>query len=252
MRMSAPVFLVEDPESLANIAPAEVVALTGAEGHHASAVLRLRAGDEVDLVDGQGRRVGGTVVQTSRDRIDVLATRIVDEPVPEPRIVVVQALAKGDRGEMAVEMLTEVGVDEIVPWAARRCVARWTGDRERRGLDRWRATSRAATKQSRRARVPRIEAVRDTDGVAALVSGAALAVLLDAGASLPIGQMTVPLSGDILVIVGPEGGVDPEERDRLVDAGALAARLGPGILRTSTAGAVASGILLARTARWDS
>ena len=250
--MSAPVFLIEDPASLADVALEGIVALTGAEGHHASAVLRLRAGDDVDLVDGCGRRIGGTVVQVSRDRIDVRATRIADEPVPEPRIIAVQALAKGDRGEMAVEMLTEVGVDEIVPWSARRCVARWTGDRERRGLERWRATSRAATKQSRRSWVPRIEAVRDTEGVAALVSGAVLAVLLDADAALAIGEVAVPTGGDIVVSVGPEGGVDPEERDRLIEAGAVATRLGPGILRTSTAGAVASGILLASTARWDS
>ncbi|MFM9134805.1 MAG: 16S rRNA (uracil(1498)-N(3))-methyltransferase [bacterium] len=249
--MGAPVFLVEDPASLADAAPGDIVPVTGPEGHHASAVLRLRDGDEVELVDGRGRRIGGVVAQASRDRIDVRATRVVDEPEPMPRIVAVQALAKGDRGELAVELLTEVGADEIVPWAARRCVARWTGDRERRGLERWRASSRAATKQSRRARLPVIEGVRDTEGIAALVAQASLAILLDAEAPGGIAAVAVPGTGGIVVIVGPEGGVDPEERDRLVAAGALAVRLGPGILRTSTAGAVACGILLARTPRWS-
>lgn len=246
--MSIPVFLVDD--ALAGVSPEAIIAVTGAEGRHAATVLRLRPGDHVDVVDGRGRRVRGTVAEAHRDRIDVRAIRIEDEPAPEPRFIAVQALAKGDRGELAVEMLTEVGVDAIVPWAARRCVARWTGDRERRGLERWRAASRSATKQSRRARVPVMDAVLDTDEVAGLVSHAALAVILDPDADAAIGGVAVPTEGDVLVIVGPEGGIDPDERDRLTGAGAVAVRLGPDILRTSTAGAVASGILLARTTRW--
>jgi 16S rRNA (uracil1498-N3)-methyltransferase len=165
--------------------------------------------------------------------------------------VVVQALPKGDRAETAVETLTEVGVDVIVPWLAERCVARWSGEKVARGRARWEAVARAAGKQSRRARFPEVAPLARTADVAALVRAAAAAVVLHEEAADPLGAGAWPLAGDIVLVVGPEGGIAPAELEALTAAGARLARLGPTVLRTSTAGTVAAGVVLAGTARWS-
>ena len=246
--MSAPVFLVE-PSGAAG--PGDVVRLGGAEGRHASAVLRLGAGERLDLVDGVGVRLSCTVVTADRDGLEVRVESRVEEPAPQPRLVVVQALAKGDRGELAVEVLTEVGVDVVVPWAAVRCVVQWRGDRGVRALERWRSTAREAGKQARRARHPEVRDLASTADVARLIGGAACAVVLHESATDPLPAVEVPAAGDVVVVVGPEGGVTEDELEVLVGAGASVRRLGPSVLRTSTAGAVAAGVLLSRTPRWS-
>ncbi len=227
------------------------VSFTGSEAHHAAQVVRVRVGEVIDLVDGAGRRVSGEVTSAQRDRVDVRVLSTTQEPEPQPRITVVQALAKSDRGERAVESLTEVGVDVIVPWAAAHAVVRWDADRARRGVNRWRSTAHAAAKQARRAHHPRVLDVHSSDDVATLVSGATLALVLDEEAQTPITAYDVPGSGDILLIVGPEGGVSDRERQQFAAAGAVPARLGPTVLRTSTAGTVAAAIVLSSTARWS-
>jgi 16S rRNA (uracil1498-N3)-methyltransferase len=171
-------------------------------------------------------------------------------PAPEPRITVVQALPKGDRAEQAVELMTEVGVDSVVAWAAERSVTRWLGDRGERALGKWRATAREASKQSRRAWIPEITGPARLSDIAAVVTASALAVVLEAGAVASLSTLPLPARGDIVLVVGPEGGISPAERAALASAGAIEARLGPTVLRTSTAGAAAAAILQARTARW--
>jgi len=172
-------------------------------------------------------------------------------PYPDPAITVVQAIPKGDRGELAVEEMTEVGVDRIVPWAAARCVPVWQGARGERSLDKWRLTAREAAKQSRRAWIPDVPGLAGTADVARLVAGAACAIVLEPGASASLGRLRLPESGDLLVVVGPEGGITPEENAAFLAAGATSCRLGPTVLRTSTAGTVAAAILLTRSGRWS-
>lgn len=247
--MGAHVFVVE---SLAAAAVGETLELHGVEAHHAASVLRVRAGERIEVVDGRGRRVTGDVVETSRDRVDYRVIDINDEPEPQPRIVVAQALAKSDRGERAVEMLTEVGADVILPWAAAHSIVRWDDDRARRGIDRWRSTAHAAAKQSRRARLPHVEGVHSTAQLESWIASAALALVLDEEAATPITEYDVPAVGDVVVIVGPEGGISDGERRTFAVAGAVPARLGPTVLRTSTAGAVSVALLLSRTPRWNS
>ena len=166
---------------------------------------------------------------------------------PQPSITVIQAIPKGDRGELAVEEMTEVGVDRIVPWAADRSVPVWRGDN---GLNRWRATAREAAKQSRRAWIPEVTGVADTAVAASLVEAAGAAFLLEPGAATPLARVVVPSSGDVVIVVGPEGGVTERETAELRVAGAEAVRLGPTVLRASTAGAVAAAVLLSRGNRW--
>ena len=248
--MSAPLFVVA-PSDTAGAEVGGVVRLAGPEGHHAVAVARVTPGERVDLADGRGA-ILRTEVLTLEGR-EALAARVlerVEVPPAQPRLVVVQALPKGDRADGAVETLTEVGVDVIVPWAAQRCVARWAGEKVARGRARWEAVARAAAKQSRRAWFPEVAALASTAEVAALVAGAARAVVLHEEAHDPVAAMDWPGSGDVVLVVGPEGGLAPAELDILVAAGAAPGRMGPTVLRTSTAGTVAAAVVLSRTARW--
>lgn len=241
--MSRPVFLADD------VGGPQVV-LTGAEGRHAATVRRLRAGEQVDVVDGRGARALCTVTGTGRDAVALDVVERVQEPEPSPRVVLVQALAKGDRGELAVELATEVGIDVVVPWAAQRCVVRWDGARGERALERWRATARAAAKQSRRARFPEVTAPAGTPEVVERVRSAGAALVLHEEASAPLARAALPDDGTVLLVVGPEGGLTDAEVAALTAAGATAVRLGPTVLRTSTAGAVGGALVLARTRRW--
>ncbi len=245
--MSAPVFVV-DTDALAD---SSRVVLDGDEGRHAAVVRRIGVGEEVELTDGAGLRVRCVVVAANRQRLDCEVRSRVSEPAPAPRVVVVQALAKGDRGELAVETMTEVGVDEIVPWSAGRSIVQWRGDRGAKSVAKWRGTAREAAKQSRRAWFPAVGELASTSQVAERLSTAAVALVLHEAADEPLASIDLPAAGDIVVVVGPEGGVAPDELAAFEAAGARPVRLGPSVLRTSTAGAVAAGVLLSRTARWS-
>lgn len=244
--MTLPVHLVP---SLAGVATGAEVEVTGDEAHHAVAVRRMRAGEAVVLTDGAGTRVTGLVTSTGKRALTVTVTGVARVARPTPTLTVVQALPKGDRGELAVEMLTEVGVDRIVPWAASRCVAVWRGERATKSHARWQATAREAAKQARRAWHPDVPALASTTDVVALVTGADLAVVLHEEATDPLATLDVP-NGDVVVIVGPEGGLTDEEVAAFAAAGARTVRMGEEVLRTSTAGVVAGGVLLSRSARW--
>ena len=209
--MTAALFLIEQPAA-ARAGVGDLVELSGPEGRHAVAVKRLQVGERIDLGDGTGTVLHAEVeVLTGRDS---LAARVQEREVlalPQPRIVVVQALPKGERGETAVETLTEVGVDVIVPWQAERCVARWTGDKVERGQAKWAAAARAAGKQARRAWLPVAAPLARTADVEALVATAACAIVLHEEAHTAIRDIDLPGSGDVVLIVGPEGGVSPDE-----------------------------------------
>ena len=225
--------------------------LSGAEGRHAATVRRLRAGERADVTDGAGLVAECVVAGPAEGGLELAVQARREVPRPDPAITVVQAIPKGDRGELAVEEMTEVGVDRIVPWAAARCVPVWQGARGERSLARWRLTAREAAKQSRRAWIPEITAVASAGQVAQLIGKAACAIVLEPGAAASLGRLSLPESGDLLVVVGPEGGITGEESAVFGAAGATACRLGPTVLRTSTAGTVAAAILLTRSGRWS-
>lgn len=236
--------------SLDGVVAGSTVTVEGDEAHHAVVVRRLRVGESLQLCDGIGRVALGEVAAAGKRSFDVVVRSVDDHAEPSPWITVVQALPKGDRGELAVEVLTEIGVARIVPWAAARSVAVWKGERAAKSHAKWAATAREAAKQSRRAWHPEVATLARTAEVAALVRGADLAVVLHEGASEPLAALAVPDAGEIVVVVGPEGGLTDEEVAALVDAGGVATRLGDEVLRTSTAGLAAVSALLAQTARW--
>jgi 16S rRNA (uracil1498-N3)-methyltransferase len=218
-------------------------ALTGDEGRHAARVRRLAVGEHLSVGDGRGELADCIVAAVHDDGLElhVIARRTV--PAPDPRLVVVQALPKGDRAELAVEAMTELGVDAIVPWAASRSVTQWHGMRGDKALEKWRRTAREAAKQSRRAWVPE---VRPLAATAHLVP----TLVLHEAADTSLAAAELPSTGEVVVVVGPEGGIADDELDQFVTTGATPVRLGDPVLRTSTAGAAALAVLSLRLGRW--
>jgi len=238
--VTAPLFLVAT-ERLDD----DPVVVDGAEGKHAADVRRLAVGEEVMVGDGFGRVVHGKVCEVARGRIAVAVERREQTPLTQPRFVVVQALAKAGRDEAAIEAMTEVGVDEVIGWEAARSIAKWTD----RTSAKWQSTVREAAKQSRRAWVPVVDGPMSTGQVADRIRHASRAVVLEPRAETAIASVALPEDGDMIVVVGPEGGVAPAELSAFVEAGAAVGRLGDSVLRSSTAGVAALSVLSAMR-RW--
>ncbi|MFD3567574.1 16S rRNA (uracil(1498)-N(3))-methyltransferase [Streptomyces sp. NPDC058667] len=247
--MTAPVFVVD------TVPGTGTFVLDGPEGRHAVSVKRLQGGEDLVLTDGRGRWADCVVLTAEgKDRLTVQVLGEHEDLPEEPRITVVQALPKGDRGELAVETMTETGVDAVVPWAASRCITQWKGDRGLKALAKWRSTAREAGKQSRRSRFPEIADLMTTKQVAALLADADFAAVLHEDRDHPSGALAtaeLPEKGSIVLIVGPEGGVSPQELAAFEEAGAKPYRLGRSVLRTSTAGTAATALVLGRTGRWS-
>lgn len=233
------------------------VALVGGDaGFHAATVRRIRPGEQLTLGDGAGVVAQCEVEETDRAglRARVLDRRMIAPPAPP--VTVVQALPKSERSELAIELATEAGADAFVAWQADRCVARWDGSRADKGVRRWQAVARAAAGQSRRAHIPPVDGVLAGSELVAWVSeqvaaGTGVLVLHDAaGVALP--DAVESGTPALALVVGPEGGITEAELAALTGAGAVAVRLGPTVLRTSTAAAVALGALGVLTPRWRS
>lgn len=243
--MSLPFFV---HPGLRGLAVGDPVELTGEEARHA-AVKRMRTGEQVVLTDGAGTTATCTVTTSDRTHSAATVDAVATTDPEMPRVVVVQAIPKGDRGELAVEMLTEVGVDVIVPWAAGRSVSVWREDKQAKALARWRSTSREAAKQARRSWFPEVSDMVSTEQVVGLLRDASVPVVLHEAASGPLADLPVPGRGEIVIVVGPEGGISDEELALFATVGAEPVRMGTSVLRTSTAGVAATAALLART-RW--
>jgi 16S rRNA (uracil1498-N3)-methyltransferase len=238
--------------------------LDGPEGRHAALVRRLQVGERLDVTDGAGLLAECVVARRDGQELDLDILSVHAVPRPWPRITVVQALAKGDRGETAVETMTEIGVDAVVPWSAGRSITRWQGERGAKALAKWRSTAAEAAKQARRPWWPEVAELASTAAVAKMLAVAAVPVVLHESASVALAGIELELpgssaaaaaadatpDGDIILVVGPEGGISPEELELFIASGATAYRMGPTVLRTSTAGTAAAAVLLARSGRW--
>lgn len=243
--MSLPVFL---SEAITDASAGASVVLDGDEGRHAATVKRLRAGEQVVLTDGAGTSGTCTVTDSGKATLTLRVDTVSYADRALPHVTVVQALPKGDRGELAVEMLTEIDVDRIVPWAAARSVAVWRGERAVKSLAKWRAAARAATKQARRSWLPEVTPLASTAEVGDLLAAADLAVVLHEDAITPMSALSLEGVTRIVVVVGPEGGLSDDELGAFGSAAVV--RLGSSVLRTSTAGVAAVAALLAHTPRW--
>jgi 16S rRNA (uracil1498-N3)-methyltransferase len=234
--VSLPLFLV------ASLPEGGELTLDGPEGHHAATVARLRVGEALLVGDGRGTTVRAVVSAADKGTLSVVLGAREFLPAPSPSIVVAQAIAKGDRGELAVQAMTEVGVDAIIPWDAARSVARWTSPRAH---DRWVQVAREAAKQARRSWVPAVAPLSSTSDLTDRAT-----FVLHEDASVPLSTVDLPDDGEIVLVVGPEGGITADEIVAFERSGARVVRLGPHVLRTSTAGPAAIAVLSARLARW--
>jgi 16S rRNA (uracil1498-N3)-methyltransferase len=246
--VTAPLFFVS-ADQLAGAGKGSRLVLDGPEGRHGATVKRLGVGEQVLLTNGLGTRAEAVVEGVGVGELQLRVSSVTQEAQPDSRFVLIQALAKGDRNEQSIEAATELGVDEVVPWQAARSIVIWRGERAARSLRKWESVVLAATKQSRRARVPLVSEPASQADVLARIESAALALVLHEDAQQPLAGMDLPRSGDVVVIVGPEGGVTPEELDAFVSTGAVAVRLGSNVLRSSSAGPAALAVMSAAT-RW--
>lgn len=233
-----------------NLKVGESFTLSGDEGKHAATVKRLRASEGLQLTDGTGIRISAIVIENKGQSLEVRITEISDEPLPELQITLVQALAKGDRDELAIQAATELGATEIVPWQANRCVSKWEGPKLQKGVARWQTIVVEAVKQSLRVHTPKVQAALNTSELAKTVASFDLVLVLDPTSEVSI-KSVAPTSGRVAIVVGPEGGIEDTELALLEEAGAKRVHLGNGILRTSTAGLAAISALLTLGSSWD-
>jgi 16S rRNA (uracil1498-N3)-methyltransferase len=246
--VTAPLFFVSE-DQLAGATSGSMVVLDGPEGRHGATVKRIGVGERVLLADGVGHRAEAVVEGVGPGELHLRLQAVTLQPQPDSRFVLIQALAKGDRDEQAIEAATELGVDEVVPWQAERSVVIWRGERAVRSLRKWEQIVLAATKQSRRTRIPSVSEPANHQGVIRRIEEATLALVLHEEAQLSLAGLELPTSGDVVLIVGPEGGISPVELSAFVGAGAVAVRLGANILRSSSAGPAALAVMSA-AGRW--
>lgn len=235
------------------------VEVVGEEARHAVRVSRLRVGERVLIGDGDGTVGEGVVESTAKERFTVRIDQMRAEPASRSRLVLVQALAKGDRAERAVEQATEFGVDAIVPWQSERSVSRWDGsggDKTVKGVAKWARVAREAAKQSLRARIPVVELPTSLESLCSLAAGEHNHVLvLHPGGSQRLSDWArSTLEADdgstLYLVVGPEGGLSDAELEALSAAGASIVQLGRTVLRTSSAGPAALAVLHVARGEW--
>jgi 16S rRNA (uracil1498-N3)-methyltransferase len=223
------------------------VVLFGDEARHAATVARTRVGERIAVGNGRGYVVRGVVTAVSPSDVAIVVDSVDEEAPAAPEVWLVQALAKGDRDELAVQAATELGVSGVIPWAAERSISRWEGAKATKGRARWEAIVREAAKQSIRAWIPPVLDVASTTAVSALTG---VVLVLDPTATTALSTVDLPSAGQISLVVGPEGGISPRELDLFESAGAVRVRLGREVLRTSTAGPAALAVLNGRLGRW--
>lgn len=244
--MSLPVFHLEPLPGVG-----EVAVLDGPEGRHAATVKRLGVGERLRLIDGRGNWAEAAVTAASKSSLTLHVEQLGAEPGRLPRVVVVQALPKAERSELAVDLATQAGAEEIIPWQADRCVARWTGPKVAKGVVKWQAAALAAAKQARRALVPQVHAPVTTRELVELLGAEnSPALVLHEDATVPLKEVDFVGVGKLFLLIGPEGGIGAAELDQLQEAGAQPVRLGPEVLRTASAAMVALSVLGAVTSRW--
>ncbi len=226
-------------DNLIDAAIGAVVELTGPEAKHAITVRRMRDGEAIQLSDGLGLRVKGSIAEISGNSLMVLVSEVITEALPARQLFLVQALAKGDRDELAIQAATELGISGVIPWQAARSISRWDGAKQAKGQERWQLIVNEASKQSLRAHNPKVQGITDTKGLIKVLADFDLVLVLDISATKLLNSLELPVQGKIALVVGPEGGIDASELEHLSASGAVLISLGVNVLRTSTAGMAA-------------
>lgn len=246
--MTAPLYRLQEG-TLDGVTPGSPIVLDGAEGHHAVTVKRAAIGDHILLADGGSRVASGRVTRIGAGSLTVLVDDLTPATYDGPRFVLVQALAKGDRDLQAIEAATELGVDEVIPWQAERSIVQWKGERAQRSLRKWISLAEAAAKQSRRPTVPVVAPPVSLRSLVERVERSQAVFVLHEEADRPLASADLPDTGEVVLVVGPEGGISPRELDELAAAGGIPVRMGRYVLRSSSAGPAALAVLSAAS-RW--
>ncbi|MFC4334539.1 16S rRNA (uracil(1498)-N(3))-methyltransferase [Salininema proteolyticum] len=241
--MTEPYFLLDD------LPAGDSGVLEGPEGHHAADVQRLKAGERLSLTDGRGTVLSSTVTAVAKGRLEYTVDERENVPAAEPALTLVQALPKGDRGERAVQEATEIGVDSVIPWQAARSIVQWKGARGEKSRQKWASAARESSKQARRPWLARVEELHTTKQLVKRLERADQVIIAHEEAEYPLSRAPLAESGEIAVVIGPEGSMTPEEVEAL-SRFATPVRLGSNILRTSTAGPAILAVLQARLGRW--
>jgi len=226
-------------DNLDDASVGSVVELSGPEAKHAITVRRMRVSEAIQLSNGSGLRVKGQIEEINGNSLSVLVAAVIQEPLPARELVLVQALAKGDRDELAIQAATELGVSAVIPWQAARSISRWDGAKQAKGQERWQLIVNEAAKQSLRAHNPKVHGILEIKALAKAFTEFDLVLVLDTSATESLSSVKLPTKGKIALVVGPEGGIDQSELDLFTAAKAKLVSLGANVLRTSTAGMAA-------------
>ncbi|MEY4276046.1 MAG: hypothetical protein RIS26_509 [Actinomycetota bacterium] len=246
--MVLPLFI---DSSAATATEGQSLVLGGEEAKHAISVRRIRAGESVQIADGRGHRAIGFVSEVGPKELTIQVTEFKSDPRPTLELTLIQALAKGDRDELAIQAATELGVMAVLPWQAKRSVSRWEGAKLAKGRERWLSIVSEAAKQSLRSWVPEVLTPEDSNGLVKLFSKFDHVLVLEPTANVSLATQT-SLRGSVALVVGPEGGIDSSELEIFEAFGAKLVHLGSGVLRTSTAGLAAISYLNATAGLWNS
>ncbi|MFM6971771.1 MAG: 16S rRNA (uracil(1498)-N(3))-methyltransferase [Rhodoluna sp.] len=228
----------------------DIVELGGAEGKHAAGVRRMRVGEGIQLTNGNGLRVRGEVSEVQSRGLRVRVKTVQNFPAPALAITLIQALAKGDRDELAIQAATEIGITAVIPWESDRSVSRWVGDKKIKGVERWQQIVTEAAKQSLQVNFPLVASSLDSKSLAKIFGSFDLVLVLDPTATKGFDSVEIPALGKIAIVVGPEGGITEAELIEFKSAGAVGLKLGEAILRTSTAGVAALSAIKTLSGQW--
>ena len=225
--------------------------LSGPEAKHAISVRRMLQGEAIAVSDGAGLKVRGTVTKVGKDTLEIIVSSTEALKAPAVQLHLAQALAKGDRDELAIQACTELGLQGVIPWQAERSISIWKDEKKVKGQTRWQTIVAEAAKQSLRAYVPFVEPVQNSQELVSKLAEFDLVLVLDPEADKSITQVTLPSSGSVALVVGPEGGMSEAELEAFAAAGFSSVRIGSGVLRTSTAGMAAVSFLQAKLGEWN-
>ena len=225
--------------------------LGGPEAKHAVSVRRMSIGEAIAVSDGSGIKIRGRVSKLQKETLELSVESIDEILPPNCQLFLVQALAKGDRDELAIQACTELGVFGVIPWQAERSISIWKAEKRQKGQTRWQAIVTEAAKQSLRALIPKVGEVLDSQELGSALAGFDQVLILDPEATTSITDLTPRATGRVAVVVGPEGGMSEQELESFAKAGFSSVRLGAGVLRTSTAGMAAVSYLQAKLGDWS-
>ena len=225
---------------------ANQIEVDGDEAHHGVNVLRLKTSEEVKISDGVGNWGVGTVSQVNKKSFTVEILDRGFEPASKQRVVVVQAILKNDANKEAVDFLTQVGADEIIPWQSQHSIGKF----DDKSLSKWQSAARESSRQSRRVRIPVISNAYSTENLISKIKGLQNIFVLHESADNRLSQIEINQEADVILIVGPEGGLSEIEVNTFVTAGAKIVRLGESVLRAANAGAAAASVVMSRTGKW--